>query len=61
MEKNEEPKKIKISLWLFYVLAASIVILIATTIIGWMTVIKQNKEIEQKQATPSTAMVRIIK
>ncbi len=43
-EKNgkKEKKEIKISLWTFYVLVASVIILLAATIFGWLQVAKQN-------------------
>lgn len=42
MEKNEEKKELKISLWTFYVLLASVVVLLAATISGWLLVARTN-------------------
>lgn len=43
MEKNKEKKEMKISLWTFYVLIASLVILLTATVSGWLLVAKQNE------------------
>lgn len=52
MEKNKEKKEIKISLWTFYVLIASLVVLLATTVSGWLLIAKQNNE-------PQKELVRV--
>lgn len=50
-EKNtkKEKKEIKINLWTFYVLVASVIILLAATVLGWMQVAKQNQNEPQNQ------------
>ena len=42
MEQKEEKKELKISLWTFYVLVASLVVLLAATVSGWLLVARQN-------------------
>lgn len=59
-EKNgkKERKEIKINLWTFYVLVASVVILLAATVLGWMQVAKQNDNSENKlPENPANAIV----
>lgn len=41
MEEKKEKKEMKISLWTFYVLVAALVILLASTVSGWLLVAKQ--------------------
>ena len=50
-EKNIKKKKkeIKINLWTFYVLVASVIILLAATVLGWMQVAKQNQNEPQNK------------
>lgn len=50
-EKNikKEKKEIKINLWTFYVLVASVIILLAATVLGWMQVAKQNQNEPQNK------------
>lgn len=52
MEKNKEKKEMKISLWTFYVLIASVIVLLAATISGWSLVAKQNKKISTLPENP---------
>ena len=50
MEENKEPKEkkeMKISLWTFYVLVASLIILLAATVSGWLLVAKQKPQVQQ--------------
>ena len=52
MEQKEEKKELKISLWTFYVLVASVVVLLAATVSGWLLIARQNMaedRAEQKQ------------
>lgn len=42
MEKNEEKKELKISLWTFYVLLAALIVLLAATVSGWLLVARTN-------------------
>ncbi|MBQ9298142.1 MAG: hypothetical protein IJ223_03775 [Clostridia bacterium] len=55
MEENKEKKQIKMNLWTFYVLVASIVILIGATILGWVKVAELNAA---KPQTPPPAIER---
>lgn len=60
MEKNKEKKEIKINLWTFYVLVASIIILLAATISGWVIVAKQNQVTKQIENKTLVSVVRTI-
>lgn len=42
MEPKEEKKELKIGLWTFYVLVASVIVLLAATVSGWLLVVRQN-------------------
>lgn len=60
MEKNKEKKEIKINLWTFYVLVASLIILLAATISGWLVVAKQNNQNKQIEDKAQVSVVRTI-
>lgn len=55
MEKNNEKKEIKISLWTFYVLVASLVVLLSSTVSGWLLVARQN--IAEKNLATNNSVV----
>ena len=48
MEEKKEKRELKISLWTFYVLLASLVLLLAATVSGWLLVAKLD-QVQQKQ------------
>lgn len=42
MGEKKEKKEMTISLWTFYVLVAALIILLTSTVSGWLLVAKQN-------------------
>lgn len=61
MNEKQEKKQIKINLWTFYMLVASLIILLAATISGWLLVVKQNNQNTQIENDTSVSIVRTIK
>ena len=59
MEKNKEAKTMKMNLWTFYVLVASLVTLLVATVSGWLLVAKLEKA-QADQAENKVAIVRSI-
>lgn len=61
METKQEKKEIKIDLWLFYVLVASVIILLVATVSGWLLVAKVNTEKDKQAIENPPAVVSTIK
>lgn len=61
MNEKQEKKQIKINLWTFYMLVASLIILLAATISGWLLVAKQNNQNTPIENDTSVSIVRTIK
>lgn len=61
MNEKQEKKQIKINLWTFYMLVASLIILLAATISGWLLVVKQNNQNTPIENDTSVSIVRTIK
>ena len=57
-QEPKEKKEMKISLWTFYVLVASLIVLLVATASGWLLVAQQNKEIKNKLPNNSSAVVQ---
>ena len=60
MEDKKEPKVMKMNLWTFYVLAASLVALLAATVSGWLLVAKLDMQ-QKNQDLNNTAIVNYVK
>lgn len=60
MEDKKEPKVMKMSLWTFYVLVASLVMLLAATVSGWLLVAKLDKQ-QKNENLNNAAIVNNIK
>lgn len=60
MEDKNEPKVMKMNLWTFYVLVASLVALLAATVSGWLLVAKLDMQ-QKNQDLNNTAIVNHVK
>lgn len=61
MERKQEKKEIKIDLWLFYVLVASVIILLVATVSGWLLVAKVNNQKNNQKVENPPAVVSTLK
>ena len=60
MDDKNEPKVMKMNLWTFYVLVASLVALLAATVSGWLLVAKLDMQ-QKNQDLNNTAIVNHVK
>ena len=60
MEDKNEQKVMKMNLWTFYVLVASLVALLAATVSGWLLVAKLDMQ-QKNQDLNNTAIVNHVK
>lgn len=59
MGEKKEKKTIKIDLWIFYVLVAAMIVLIAAVIIGWTNVakLKSAQDAQNTQTVQTTNQI----